>query len=154
LVGATHEKSRVVKDGNVITAGGVTSGIDFGLNVVAEIAGATVAQATSTTLRHRLTQAILIARPTLPRSRWPLDMKRREQHFAKGSLDYRRCELAPARCRLRVIRVGTGPGRLPGYVRYGVVPMSAWVKSGHNALGSMFALPPKADIRRLGCDVR
>ena len=31
LVGATHEKARVVKDGNVITAGGVTSGIDFGL---------------------------------------------------------------------------------------------------------------------------
>src|SRR6476646_1567489 len=45
LVGATHEKARVVKDGNVITAGGVTSGIDFGLNVVAEIAGETVAQA-------------------------------------------------------------------------------------------------------------
>ena len=39
LVGATHEKARIVKDGNVITAGGVTSGIDFGLNVVAEIAG-------------------------------------------------------------------------------------------------------------------
>jgi len=45
LVGATHEKARIVKDGNVITAGGVTSGIDFGLSVVAEIAGATVAQA-------------------------------------------------------------------------------------------------------------
>lgn len=45
LVGATYEKSRVVKDGNVITAGGVTSGIDFGLHVVAEIAGAPVAQA-------------------------------------------------------------------------------------------------------------
>ena len=44
LVGATHEKSRVVKDGNVITAGGVTSGIDFGLSVVAEIAGETTAQ--------------------------------------------------------------------------------------------------------------
>jgi len=29
----------------VITAGGVTSGIDFGLTVVAEIAGETVAQA-------------------------------------------------------------------------------------------------------------
>jgi cyclohexyl-isocyanide hydratase len=29
----------------VITAGGVTSGIDFGLSVVAEIAGETVAQA-------------------------------------------------------------------------------------------------------------
>jgi cyclohexyl-isocyanide hydratase len=45
LVGATHEKGRVVKDGNVITAGGVTSGIDFGLRMVAEIAGERVAQA-------------------------------------------------------------------------------------------------------------
>jgi cyclohexyl-isocyanide hydratase len=45
LVGATHEKARVVKDGNVITAGGVTSGIDFGLSVVAELAGEGVAQA-------------------------------------------------------------------------------------------------------------
>lgn len=45
LVGATHEKGRIVKDGNVITAGGVTSGIDFGLRVVAEIAGESVAQA-------------------------------------------------------------------------------------------------------------
>jgi len=44
LLGATHERGRVVKDGNVITAGGVTSGIDFGLRVVAEIAGETVAQ--------------------------------------------------------------------------------------------------------------
>ncbi len=38
LVGATYEKARVVKDGNLITAGGVTSGIDFGLSVVAEVA--------------------------------------------------------------------------------------------------------------------
>jgi len=45
LVGATHKKARIVKDGNVITAGGVTSGIDFGLSVVAEIAGDTVAEA-------------------------------------------------------------------------------------------------------------
>jgi cyclohexyl-isocyanide hydratase len=45
LVGATHEKARVVRDGNVITAGGVTSGIDFALTIVAEIAGAAAAQA-------------------------------------------------------------------------------------------------------------
>ena len=44
LVGATHERARVVKDGNVITAGGVTSGIDFGLSVVAELAGETTAR--------------------------------------------------------------------------------------------------------------
>jgi cyclohexyl-isocyanide hydratase len=45
LVGATYEKGRIVKDGNLITAGGVTSGIDFGLSVVAEIAGEAIAQA-------------------------------------------------------------------------------------------------------------
>lgn len=39
LIGATHEKRRVVRDGNLITAGGVTSGVDFGLAMVAEIAG-------------------------------------------------------------------------------------------------------------------
>jgi cyclohexyl-isocyanide hydratase len=44
LVGAKHEKARVVKDGNVITAGGVTSGIDFGFAVVAEIAGESTAR--------------------------------------------------------------------------------------------------------------
>jgi len=43
-IGATHEKGRVVRDGNVITAGGVTSGIDFGLTVAAEIAGERAAQ--------------------------------------------------------------------------------------------------------------
>jgi cyclohexyl-isocyanide hydratase len=44
MVGAIHEKGRVVKDSNIVTAGGVTSGIDFGLSMVAEIAGGTVAQ--------------------------------------------------------------------------------------------------------------
>ena len=45
LVGATHEPGRVVRDGHVITAGGVTAGIDFALSVVAEIAGETTARA-------------------------------------------------------------------------------------------------------------
>jgi cyclohexyl-isocyanide hydratase len=44
LVGAVHKKARVVRDGNVITAGGVTSGLDFALVVAAELAGETVAQ--------------------------------------------------------------------------------------------------------------
>jgi len=52
LVGATYEKRRVVKDGNVITAGGVTSGIDFGLRVMAEIAGEPVAQAVQLGLEY------------------------------------------------------------------------------------------------------
>jgi cyclohexyl-isocyanide hydratase len=44
LVGATHEKARVVWDDPVITAGGVTSGIDFGFRVVAHVAGEDVAR--------------------------------------------------------------------------------------------------------------
>ena len=45
MVGATHEKGRIVRDGNVFTAGGVTSGIDFAFGIVAELAGPQVAQA-------------------------------------------------------------------------------------------------------------
>ena len=45
LVGAQHEKGRVVRDGNVFTSGGVTSGIDFAFRIVAELAGPEVAQA-------------------------------------------------------------------------------------------------------------
>jgi len=52
LVGATHEKKRVVKDGNLITAGGVTSGIDFGLRMVADLAGDTVAQGIQLSLEY------------------------------------------------------------------------------------------------------
>jgi len=52
LVGATHEKRRVVRDGNVITAGGVTSGIDFGLEVVADIAGEAVARSIQLSLEY------------------------------------------------------------------------------------------------------
>ena len=43
--GATPDPARVVRDGNVITGGGVTAGIDFALTVVAEIAGPETAQA-------------------------------------------------------------------------------------------------------------
>jgi cyclohexyl-isocyanide hydratase len=42
--GAIPTKGRVVRDGNLITGGGVTAGIDFALTVVAEIAGPVVAQ--------------------------------------------------------------------------------------------------------------
>ena len=43
--GATPDPGRVVRDGNVITGGGVTAGIDFALSVAAELAGPETAQA-------------------------------------------------------------------------------------------------------------
>jgi cyclohexyl-isocyanide hydratase len=43
--GAIPTHARVVRDGNLFTAGGVTAGIDFGLTLVAELLGETQAQA-------------------------------------------------------------------------------------------------------------
>lgn len=44
-LGAIPDSGRVVRDGNIITGGGVTSGIDFAFTLAAEIAGEETAQA-------------------------------------------------------------------------------------------------------------
>ena len=44
LFGAVPNPGRVVRDGNIITGGGVTAGIDFALTVAAELAGEDFAQ--------------------------------------------------------------------------------------------------------------
>lgn len=51
-IGASVEQARVVRDGQLITAGGVTSGIDFGLVVAAELAGETVARSIQLALEY------------------------------------------------------------------------------------------------------
>ena len=51
-LGAIPEKSRVVRDGNLITGGGVTAGIDFGLTLAAELAGADEARAIQLELEY------------------------------------------------------------------------------------------------------
>ena len=45
LVGAEYVGSRVVEDGHVVTSGGVTSGLDFALTLIARLRGEAVAQA-------------------------------------------------------------------------------------------------------------
>jgi cyclohexyl-isocyanide hydratase len=52
LVGATHEATRVVRDGHLVTAGGVTSGIDFALELIAMISGEEVAQTIQLALEY------------------------------------------------------------------------------------------------------
>jgi cyclohexyl-isocyanide hydratase len=52
LVGATHEAARVVRDGNVVTAGGVTSGIDFALELIAMISGEDAARSIQLALEY------------------------------------------------------------------------------------------------------
>ena len=44
MVGAVHEEARTVFDGNIVTAGGVTSGIDFALSIIAHLHGDDVAR--------------------------------------------------------------------------------------------------------------
>jgi len=50
--GAIPDAGRVVRDGNVITGGGVTAGIDFALTVAAELAGPEAAQAIQLQLEY------------------------------------------------------------------------------------------------------
>src|SRR5579871_2250166 len=51
-LGVTPDPARVVRDGNVITGGGVTAGIDMALTVLAEIAGVDYAQAVQLSLEY------------------------------------------------------------------------------------------------------
>lgn len=50
--GATPEKSRVVHDRNRITGGGVTAGIDFALEMIAELSGRSCAEAVQLALEY------------------------------------------------------------------------------------------------------
>lgn len=52
LFGATVDEGRVVRDGNLITGGGVTAGIDFGFTLLAELAGETTAKAVQLGLEY------------------------------------------------------------------------------------------------------
>jgi cyclohexyl-isocyanide hydratase len=50
--GATAVEERVVRDGALITAGGVTSGIDFGLSVIADLMGQAEAETVQLALEY------------------------------------------------------------------------------------------------------
>jgi cyclohexyl-isocyanide hydratase len=52
LFGAVPDPARVVRDGNVVTGGGVTAGIDFALTLAAEIAGPEAAQGIQLALEY------------------------------------------------------------------------------------------------------
>ncbi|HWU01746.1 MAG TPA: DJ-1/PfpI family protein [Novosphingobium sp.] len=54
LFGATPDAARVVRDGSVITGGGVTAGIDFALAVLAELGGERLAQTLQLALEYAL----------------------------------------------------------------------------------------------------
>ena len=63
--GVTPDPGRVVRDGHVITGGGVTAGIDMALTVLAEIAGAELAQAVQLGIEYAPAPPFQSGRPEL-----------------------------------------------------------------------------------------
>ena len=69
--GAIPDESRVVRDGNIVTAGGVTAGIDFALSLIAELAGPETAQSIQLLLEYAPAPPFDAGRPELaPASIW------------------------------------------------------------------------------------
>ena len=65
LFGAIPDEGRVVRDGNLITGGGVTAGIDFALSVLAEIWGEDVAKTIQLGLEYAPAPPFESGRPEL-----------------------------------------------------------------------------------------
>jgi transcriptional regulator GlxA family with amidase domain len=63
----TPDPARVVRDGNVITGGGVTAGIDLALGVLAEIAGRDCAEAVQLAMEYAPAPPFDSGRPELAR---------------------------------------------------------------------------------------
>lgn len=77
--GAIADAGRVVRDGNILTGGGVTAGIDFALVLAAEIAGPETAQAIQLALEYAPAPPFNAGRPeTAP----PAVLARVEQRLA------------------------------------------------------------------------
>jgi transcriptional regulator GlxA family with amidase domain len=67
LFGAIPDAGRVVRDGRLITGGGVTAGVDFAFTVLAEIAGEDVAQMIQLGLEYAPQPPFDAGRPELAR---------------------------------------------------------------------------------------
>lgn len=63
--GAIPDAGRVVRDGNLLTGGGVTAGIDFVLTLIAELAGETTAQMIQLGLEYAPAPPFNAGRPEL-----------------------------------------------------------------------------------------
>jgi cyclohexyl-isocyanide hydratase len=62
-LGAIVENDRVVRDGNIITGGGVTAGIDFALVAISEIFGRDVAEAVELRVEYAPAPPFGVGRP-------------------------------------------------------------------------------------------
>ncbi len=92
LFGAIHDSSRVARDGNIITGGGVTAGIDFALAVLAEIAGEEIAKTIQLGLEYAPAPPFDSGRPELASP----SVRARYEAAAQKSMPARRAEAEQA----------------------------------------------------------
>jgi cyclohexyl-isocyanide hydratase len=97
LFGAIPDPARVVRDGNIITGGGVTAGIDFALTVVAEIAGEGVAQTLQLGLEYDPKPPFASGTPEIA----PAEVLARYNGIMGGLMPQRRREAEEAALRIR-----------------------------------------------------
>tara|TARA_Y100001001_G_scaffold55203_4_gene51973 strand:- start:1443 stop:2366 length:924 start_codon:yes stop_codon:yes gene_type:complete len=95
--GAVIDDSRVVRDGNIITGGGVTAGIDFAFTMVAEIAGEAYAKALTLGYEYAPSPPFAGGRPELAEP----DILEVYHARMKGLMDARRAEAVEAGARMR-----------------------------------------------------
>jgi len=96
LFGAIHDPARVVRDGNIITGGGVTAGIDFALTVLAEIAGEELAQTIQLGLEYAPAPPFSSGRPELA----PASVRERYEVLRQKIMPARRAEAEEAAAKM------------------------------------------------------
>ena len=94
--GATPDSARVVRDGNVVTGGGVTAGIDFALTVMAEIAGDDYAQLVQLSIEYAPAPPFNSGRPELAPAHVLADTQKRYERVRSA------CDAAVERAAARL----------------------------------------------------
>lgn len=94
--GAIPDAGRVVRDGSLITGGGVTAGIDFALSVVGELAGVEVAQCIQLAIEYAPAPPFDAGRP----ERAPRAVLDEVRAYGAPRLAERRAAIQTARARL------------------------------------------------------
>ena len=85
--GAIVDDSRVARDGNIITGGGVTAGLDFAFVLMAELAGETLAKSVQLGLEYAPSPPFASGRPELASPEILAAVKARMEPFAQSRLD-------------------------------------------------------------------
>ena len=98
VFGAIHDPARVARDGNIITGGGVTAGIDFALTVLAEIGGEDLAQTIQLGLEYAPAPPFDSGRPELA----PAHIRARYEIMRQKMMPARRKEAAQAAAGMQV----------------------------------------------------